>query len=163
MSYPIQIFRFEVEFRENSIAPGSPTSQVLLCRGAFSECTGLEATMEPKVIKEGGRNYGVVQRTGPVTFAPVILRRGMTYSRDLWRWFEHVCGGAVAHRLDVTISMKGDRNAPEVLAWHLTRALPVKFKAADLKGSGSEIAVEELQLAHEGLNLLRAGTPPAGN
>jgi len=49
--------------------------------------------MEVKVIKEGGRNYGVIQRSGLVTFATVVLKRGMTTTRDLYKWFELVAMG----------------------------------------------------------------------
>ena len=103
-SYPLQVFRFQVDFTEARL---SGTNQTItnLCNGAFSECTGLEATMEPKVIKEGGRNSGAVQRAGPVTFSTVILKRGMTASRDLWRWFELVNSHrAYAYRLTAIIT-----------------------------------------------------------
>ena len=110
--------------------------------------------MEPKVIKEGGRNYGPAQRVGPVTFSTVVLKRGMTLSRDLWRWFELVQSGAYAYRLDVTISMMNTAGR-EVLAWKLLRALPVKFKAADMNSTRADLAIEELHLAHEGLLLAR--------
>ncbi len=53
----------------------------------FAECTGLEATMEPKVIKEGGRNYGAAQRPGGVTFATVVLKRGVSTDRSMWQIF----------------------------------------------------------------------------
>src|SRR5262245_61104180 len=84
--YPFHVFRFHVEFNETKLDK-SAGSAVPLCSGAFSECTGLEATMEPKVVKAGGQNYGAAQRAGPVTFATVILKRGMTTTRDLWNWF----------------------------------------------------------------------------
>jgi phage tail-like protein len=109
--------------------------------------------MEPKVIKEGGRNYGVVQRSGPVTFATVVLKRGMTPTRDAYKWFELVGNGSYAYRLAATVTMF-DSAGNGVLSWKLEKALPVKFKAADLKATSTEIGVEELHLAHEGLSLL---------
>lgn len=151
---PQLVFRFQVTFTESSLSAGAGSAAVPLCKGAFSEVTGLDATMEPKVIKEGGRNYGPAQRAGPVTFSTVVLKRGVTYSRDLWRWFELVQGGAYAYRLDVVISVQ-DVNGREVLAWKLLRALPVKFKMSDLNAARSEVAVEEIHLAHEGLLLER--------
>ena len=78
---PLHVFRFQVDFLEDALDGSAAGNDVALCSGAFSECTGLEATMEPKVIKEGGRNYGAAQRGGPVTFATVVLKRGMTTSR----------------------------------------------------------------------------------
>src|SRR6187402_1472993 len=103
--YPRFGFRFQVQFKENRLSGQSKPKDFLLCNGSFSECAGLEATMEPKVIKEGGRNYGVAQRTGPVTFATVILKRGVTDASDLWKWFELVNSGGYSYRLDVVVRM----------------------------------------------------------
>jgi phage tail-like protein len=145
-----------VTFAKSSLGPGGGSDAVNLCSGAFSECTGLEATMEPKVIKAGGANYGAAQRAGPVTFATVILKRGMTKTRDLWKWFDLVNSQAkYAFRLDATITMlapppEGDTEAQPILEYSLRRALPIKFKAADLNARGSEVGIEELHLAHEG-------------
>src|SRR5690349_19311024 len=100
--YPFHVFRFHVDFLEEKLDKSSPRP-VLLCSGAFSDCTGLEATMEPKVIKAGGQNYGAAQRVGPVTFATVILKRGMTSTRDLWHWFSMASSGnKYTYRLSVT-------------------------------------------------------------
>ena len=154
--YPLPVFRFHVEFRRQPLGGRGPGGAVPICAGSFSDCTGLEATMEPKTIKAGGANYGSAQRPGPVTFATVVLKRGMTTTRDLWKWFSHVHEqGKYALRLHVTIKAanhNGNLNAP---AWtaELERALPVKFKAADLNARGQEIGIEELHLIHEGLTL----------
>ncbi|WP_088889347.1 phage tail protein [Leptolyngbya ohadii] len=152
--FPFHVFRFQVDFQEDSLTPSGATSPVTLCSGAFSECTGLEATMEPKVIKEGGRNYGPAQRAGAVTFATVILKRGMTTTRHLWQWFELVSQGAYAYRLSATVTLF-DPAGNSVLRWQMEKALPIKFKAADFNAKGTEIGIEELHLAHEGIHLLR--------
>lgn len=151
--FPLHVFRFQVDFQEDPLTPNGSTSPVTLCSGAFSECTGLEATMEPKVIKEGGRNYGPAQRAGAVTFATVILKRGMTTTRHLWQWFELVSNGAYAYRLAATVTLF-DPAGHSVLRWQLEKALPIKFKAADFNAKGTDVGIEELHLAHEGLHLL---------
>jgi phage tail-like protein len=155
---PLQVFNFHVTFKRDVLPKSSPSSssEVQLCSGAFAECTGLEATVEPKVIKVGGANYGTAQRMGRVSFATVVLKRGMTTTRDLWKWFQLVSGGAYAYRLAVEIEMR-DSGGASVLTWGLARALPVKFKAADLNARGGEIGIEELHLAHEGLTLVDPG------
>ncbi len=150
---PLHVFRFQVDFEQDSIGPNNERKQVLICNGAFSECSGLEATMEPKVIKEGGRNYGAIQRAGPVTFGTVVLKRGMTTNRQLWQWFATVAGGGYAYHLTATVTMF-DVAGRRALAWRLNRALPIKFKAADLNASGNDIGIEELHLAHEGLTFI---------
>ncbi len=150
---PLQVFNFHVTFRRDALLGPPEGSEVTLCSGAFAECTGLEATVEPKVIKAGGSNYGPVQRMGRVSFATVVLKRGMTTTRDLWDWFQHVCAGNYAYRLSVEIEMR-DASSTPALTWALARALPVKFKAADLNARGTEVGIEELHLAHEGLTLV---------
>ena len=69
---PFHVFRFQVSFTRANLpgAQAKPASDVPLCSGAFAECTGLEATMEPKVIKAGGANYGPAQRVGPGRRSP---------------------------------------------------------------------------------------------
>jgi phage tail-like protein len=151
---PLQMFRFQVDFFR-AVLPGGRGAgggAVALCSGAFAECSGLEATMEPKLIKAGGLNYGGAQRVGPVSFATVILKRGVTGTRHLWEWWALVAGGASAYRLDVAIGVQ-DASGAKVLTWRLARALPVKFKAAELNARTTEVGIEELHLAHEGLRL----------
>jgi phage tail-like protein len=149
---PLHVFRFLVSFKRAGDTPGAA---VPMCSGAFSECSGLEATMEPKVIKSGGANYAPAQRAGQVSFATVVLKRGMTRTRDLWQWFQMVSGGAYAYRLSAEVAML-DTAGNTVLTWGLDNCLPVKFKAADLNARGTEIGIEELHLAHEGLRLISA-------
>lgn len=150
---PMHVFRFVVNFKR----VGAGSGAVDVCSGAFSECTGLEATMEPKVIKAGGANYGPTQRAGQVSFATVVLKRGMTRTRDLFDWFQLVGGkGMYAYRLAAEIAVQ-DGQGRTVLTWGLDRCLPVKFKSADLNAKGNEVGIEELHLAHEGLRLLGTG------
>lgn len=149
MSEPLHAFRFQVDFHEQLLG-GQDGGRVPLCSGAFAECSGLEASMEPKVIREGGRNWGAVQRMGAVSFATVILKRGLTRSDHLWAWFSLVGEGAYAHRLEVTIT-QFDASGQGLFSWTLRQALPVKFKAPDLNARAGEVAIEELHLAHEGL------------
>lgn len=160
---PWPAFRFQLRFSRVPLAGtssgaaggGSAGGEVQPCQGAFSEVSGLEATHEPKLIREGGRVWGGHQRPGSVSFATVVLKRGMTGSRDLWTWFfaslQGTQGPAWGERLDVVIEQLGADGRPR-LRWTLARALPVKFKAADLHGAGTELAIEELHLVHEGLS-----------
>jgi phage tail-like protein len=161
---PWHPFRFRVGFVREPIdgrGGGAAADAEDICEGAFSEVTGLEACMEPRTIREGGSNYGAHQRAGHVSFATVVLKRGMTATRDLWKWWAvfaggesagdgNAAGGAYAHRMTVRITLM-DMAGTAVLRWRLERAMPVKFKAADFNARASEVAIEELHLAHEGL------------
>jgi len=159
---PLTVFNFDVVFSEVTLPDGgiTGTSGIKLCDAQFSEVTGLEATMEPKVIKEGGRNFGAIQRVGLVTFATVVLKRGIGRIDDLWRWFELVAGGSYSKRLSAVITMygpqQGPRDDPErtpLYQWRLHRALPTKFKTADFNATSTAVGIEELHIAHEGLEL----------
>jgi phage tail-like protein len=155
---PFLLFNFEVTFAEWSLSDGRETGAApMICSAAFSEVTGLEATMEPKVIKEGGRNFGPVQRCGPVTFATVVLKRGVTRQRDLFNWFKLVGRGEYARRLNAYLRVRAPDPEQTLYVWRLNQALPIKFKAADLNATASNVGVEELHLAHEGLELVEGG------
>jgi phage tail-like protein len=157
---PIAVFghHFWVRFEEQALGKTKPTNDhVLLCNGAFSEITGLETSMTPFTIAEGGRNRGPAQRTGAVQHATVILKRGiLTEISDLYRWYRLVTGGAYAYRLNVIITVVGHDNQ-DLMVWKLNSALPVKFKMADLNARATEIAIEELHIVHEGLVLIPKG------
>lgn len=147
---PMHVFRFHVDFFTDSLASDDSHNQFSVCSGAFAECTGLEATMEPKVIKEGGRNYGAAQRAGGTTFATVILKRGISANQNLFQIFNSVTTGTFAPRMQVTINvMNIDGSA--AFAWQLDKAMPIKYKFADLNARNNEVGIEELHLAHEGL------------
>lgn len=148
---PLHVFRFLVEFRTDSLVDGDQNDLFDVCQGAFSECTGLEATMEPKRIKEGGRNYGEAQRAGGITFATVVLKRGISTNRNLWQVFNAIASGMYAPRMQVTITLL-DGDGASIMGWQLDRAMPVKFKFADLSAKGTEVGIEELHLVHEGLS-----------
>lgn len=147
---PLHVFRFQVDFASDSLFDDEQHDRFPVCSGAFAECTGLEASMEVKVIKEGGRNYGSAQRSGYTNFATVVLKRGVSKNRNLWTLFNTVTTTAFAPRLQVTINLF-DLDGSAVMAWQLSRALPVKFKFADLNARGAEVGIEELHLVHEGL------------
>ena len=165
-------FAFYVQFQgAETLWPDGPGKEIL---GAFSEISGIEASMEHKVIREGGYNYGSRMRVGPVSFGTVILKRGVARSQALWRWWAEFAGadtysdGYPDRRCDILIgliasppSKPGAKTAPKpdhaarsvAMGWRLQRAMPVKFRVGDLNAKGSDVAVEELHLVHEGLHV----------
>ncbi|MEJ2509746.1 MAG: phage tail protein [Gammaproteobacteria bacterium] len=143
-------FRFKVSLLSDS-------GGEVVCAGQFSEVTGLEVTTEPYTVREGGRNWGGIQRSGHTSFAPIVLKRGATSVHDLWAWFDIVTRGAnYGYRMsgEITVLYPG-RAAKAALVWKLKNVLPVKFKGPDLSATASQVAVEELHLVHEGLTLER--------
>lgn len=157
VAHPFTAFNFRVEIQVAGIAG-------LLANAAFSECDGLEMSIEPKTIREGGRNSGPVHMAGPVSYGQLTLKRGMTANVDLWRWFERVHGsGGTFGGLRGTatvVSLAGDRT--EQLKYQLGGCLPVKLKGSPLNAKDGQIAVEEMQVAYESLELVSGGAPVTG-
>jgi phage tail-like protein len=136
--------------------------------GGFSEISGLEAVMEHKVIKPGGRNYGAVVRAGPVTFGTVVMKRGVIKAQPLWQWWTMFAGSDGAadalpipeNRCNVLIGLIRNRDEGDAalerkirLGWRLRNAMPVKFRVGDLNAKGGDVAIEEIHLVHEGLEM----------
>ena len=159
-------FHVSIEPAQRVFAPGRGVDRALI--GAFSEISGLEAMMEHKVIKVGGSNYGAALRAGPVTFGTVVMKRGVVKSQHLWRWWAMVAGADGApdglpipqNRGNVLIGLiramdEGERAQRRKvrLGWRLKNAMPVKFRIGDLNAKGSDVAVEEIHLVHEGLEM----------
>lgn len=166
-------FRFRVSF-SHQYAPGSlgqenPRNKfdLIACKGEFSEISGLEFNTTPKVIKEGGRNWGDVQLTAPVTFSNLVLKRGITRDTELWRWYQFIYRtGVYAYRADCTIEVLESyksKDGEDIVRtrWLARSCVPVKFKGSDLNATSSTVAIEELHLAHEGLELEWLEQPPA--
>jgi phage tail-like protein len=149
---PFVAFNFLVDISVDGVS-----GQV--CGGAFSECDGLEMSIEPKTIREGGRNNGPVHLMGHVTYAQLTLRRGMTPNFDLWNWFEKVTsrdGGGVRATAEVT--MLSSDGSTEQARFVLTGCLPVRLKASPLNAKDGQLAIEEMQISFENLSL----KPPGG-
>ena len=161
-------FAFHVQFASTTgpFAAGRDNPVLL---GAFSEVSGLEASMEHKVVRQGGVNYGAKMLAGPVSFSTVVLKRGVARSQSLWLWWSMFAGAdgvadaypAPANRSDVQIGLigsfpkPGETTATRQIAtgWTLKNAMPVKFRVGDLSAKGNDVAIEELHLVHEGLHV----------
>ena len=103
-------FRFRVSFSHQYATgaigqeKGKNKFDLVACKAAFSEITGLEFNTTPKTIKEGGRNWGDVQLTTPVNFPNLVLKRGITRDTQLVNWYNFIYRtGVYAYRADCTI------------------------------------------------------------
>ncbi|UXY14688.1 phage tail protein [Chitiniphilus purpureus] len=130
-----------------------------LTDGAFQEVSGLEVSMDVADYLEGGRNDGVVRRAGRARYVPLTFRRGMFHPSggalrdELWRWLQAVVAGTrPLPRYDGVIEVLDAANTP-VATWSFERGLPLKVRGPELNARTGEIAIEELQIVHEGLRL----------
>jgi phage tail-like protein len=147
--HPFTSFNFSVELNVKDVIPR-------VCNAAFSECDGLEMTMDVKTIKEGGNNAQTHRVAGLLTYGTLTLKRGMTATFDLWDWMAKVVEDPSV-RADGEVVLLAPDGVTERARFVLTRCLPVKLKAPTLNGKDGTVAIEELQLAYDSLTLQPGG------
>jgi phage tail-like protein len=141
---PFLAFRFDVQIS----VPGVLGLANPLCNAAFAECDGLEMTMEPKTVREGGNNTQQIHLVGPVSYGSLSLKRGMTSNIDLWKWFtQSVHGDTRGARGEAVIIMRNGEGTEQV-RFKVHDCLPLKMKAPALNAKEGLLAIEEMQLAY---------------
>jgi phage tail-like protein len=131
-------------------------SSSLLCHAAFAECDGLEMNMQPKTYQEGGNNAQQIHLSGPVTYGQLSLKRGMTDCLDLWDWFDEVTGvDGYSKRAECVVSVKSADGERNQVRYKLTRCLPVRLRAPALNAKDGQVAIEEMSIVYERLQLIR--------
>lgn len=124
-----------------------------LCQAAFSECDGLEMSMEPKTFQQGGANAEQVHLAGPVTYSQLTLKRGMSKDFGLWRWFtETMKTSQRGLRGQATITLLDGAHNPQML-FQLKDCLPIKLRAPALNATEGSLAIEEMQLVYAGMTV----------
>ena len=123
-----------------------------IASAAFKSVSGLGAEVEVIDYREGSDPVSSSRKLpGRVKYPNVTLKRGLTASRDLWDWWQSVVDGGVQRR-NVAIVLLDDARTP-VLRWLLRNAWIARIEASELDASKNEIAIESIELAHEGLDL----------
>lgn len=123
-------------------------------QASFRECTGLDATTEVIETREGGDNVTVRKLPGKTTYTNITLRWGLTDSEELWAWRQQVIDGQI-QRKSGSIVIYDLQNRREVVRWNFINAWPTVWKGPDLNASGNEVAVETLEIAHEGIKRVK--------
>ena len=136
---PLTTFNFKVNLR----LPGASNE---ICAAEFSECDGLEMSIEPKSIREGGNNTQQIHLMGPVSYGQLSLKRGMTDNFDLWNWFEKIQKSPGLRASGEVMMLSSARG--EDVKFSLTGCLPVKLKAPSLNAQSGLIAIEEMPMKH---------------
>jgi len=149
---PVGGWNFAVSLVDAAGAVGTVVSVAMGGRpiqAGFSECAGLETSMAIEEYKEGGRNDTVLRFPGRIQWAPLRLRRGVAVGNDLWAWYQGFLEGR-GKRKDGVVTLLNDAGDP-VRAWRFLRGLPSKWTGPMLNATQSTVAIEELEIAHEGL------------
>lgn len=137
--YPIPKFHFQVEWGGSKIG--------------FTEVSGLDITTEVIEYRDGASpEYSKVKMPGQRKFSNITLKRG-TFKGDneFYNWFNTVSLNQIERR-DLTVSLLNESHEP-VVVWKVKNAWPTKITPTDLKADGNEVAIETLELAHEGLTI----------
>lgn len=117
--------------------------------GGFSECTGIEMAMAPEEYKEGGNNGATLKFPSRVTWTNISLKRGIGFDTTLWDWHYGFVAGEGSRR-DGTITLLDSERNPAVV-WYFRRGLPIKYTGPSLNATQNNVAIESIEIAHEGI------------
>jgi phage tail-like protein len=137
--YPLPKFHFQVEWAGSKVG--------------FTECSGLDVETEIIEYRDGASpEYSKRKMPGMQKFSNITLKRGVFASdNEFYNWWNTVSLNTIDRR-DLTISLLNEAHEP-VVVWKIKNAWPTKIQSTDLKADGNEVAIETMELAHEGLSI----------
>jgi phage tail-like protein len=119
-------------------------------QGHFTECDGMGIKVNPIRYREGGTTQVIHVIPGPVEYADVNLRYGLTSSQEMWNWFMSAVKGKV-ERKNVSILLLDSDGVTEIMRWNLINAWPSRWQGTILNALSHEVAIESLTLVFETL------------
>ncbi|WP_211267025.1 phage tail protein [Nonomuraea candida] len=152
LTEPLPKYRFIV-----TLDPGDaylPPAQALLlplvAAGAFQEVTGLGGQLEVVSYAEGGRNDSTHQLPLRHSWNRITLKRGVVRDRLLWSWYRTGLADSLGARRDGAVIVLDNAGLP-AMAWAFHGGLAAKWSGPDLHAEQNAVAIESLEIAHEGL------------
>lgn len=136
MAYPHGKFRYKVEIDG-------------LDAGGFSEVSGFDVSIDVMEYREGDMVRTPMKVPGLRKYSNITLKQGLADSMVLYDWIISGVDGAV-DRKTITITLLDEEEAPAA-SWQVINAWPMKYTAPDFNASSSEVAIESLEIAHEGM------------
>lgn len=134
-AYVVGSYRFMVELDGMLVA-------------GFSEVSGLESEVELEEVAEGGLNQYTHRLPGRVKLQPLVLKRGMTTTNELWNWYADVMRGSIV-RKSGSIILYNEKDQ-EFRRWNFYDAYPTRWSGPGFNASSSDVAVEAIELTHNG-------------
>ena len=120
--------------------------------GSFSECSGLSSEGEAVDYREGTDVLQSVRKLPALrSYANISLKRGMTQTDELWKWYENIANG-ITDRRNATIILMNELRE-DVIRWNVENAFVNKVEGPTLSATGNEVAVETVELVHERLTM----------
>lgn len=137
--YPLPKFHFQVQWGGARIG--------------FTEVTGLEVTTDVIEYRDGASpEFHKIKMPGMQKFGNITLKRGkFKKDNEFYTWWNTVSLNTIERR-DLTITLLNENHEP-VFTWKVKNAWPIKVNATDLKADGNEVAIETIEIAHEGLTM----------
>jgi phage tail-like protein len=140
---PLLASRFAVELQTDKMIVAT-----------FTECSGLSATIEVETYHEGGQNRSLRKFPGKTDYGNLVLKRVRLEGPSLLDWFVRTADpktkGGKSERQNVSVILF-DQQGHEQARWEFEKAFPVKWNGPTLQGTGNAVAIESIELAHEGL------------
>ena len=136
MAYPYGKFRYRVEIDG-------------LDAGGFSEVTGFDASIDVMEYREGDMVQTPYKIPGLKKYGNITLKKGLTDSMVMYEWLITGVDGP-GDRKTITITSLDESEQP-VASWQVINAWPVKYTAPDFNATSSEVAIETVEIAHEGM------------
>ncbi len=136
---PYKGFNFLVEIDGNAAA-------------AFSECSGLTTQTDVIEYREGADKRNSVRKLPGLTrYGPIVLKRGLTQDKTMWQWRQSIIEGVIDRR-NISIVLLDDARQP-LMSFRIFEGWPSKWEGPALNAKASEVAIETLEIVHEGLDL----------
>ncbi|MBL0741134.1 phage tail protein [Chryseolinea lacunae] len=137
--YPIPKFHFQVEWGGAKIG--------------FTEVSGLDVSTDVIEYREGSSpEYHKIKMPGMQKFSNITMKRGtFKGDNDFYKWYNTIALNTIERR-NLIISLLNENHEP-VVVWKIKNAFPVKVQSTDLKADGNEVAIETIEIAHEGLTI----------
>jgi phage tail-like protein len=144
---PYVQFNFLVDLGDTSNPPDSVA-------GGFQECSGIGMEVTVSEYRNGNsRENSVMKITGLNKCTDVTLKRGVIGVLNLYQWLDDIRNGDQTAYRNVVIQLQNEDHTAVVLEWKLMRARIIKHTSGPLSAKGTDVAMEELVLAYERLEM----------
>jgi phage tail-like protein len=120
-----------------------------ITRAGFRECSGLDSTQDAIEYREGNEALTTRKLPGLVKYSNISLKWGITDDAELWAWRNKVVSGKIERRNGSIILL--DDTGAEKVRWNFREAWPTKWTGPSFNATGNDVAIETLEIAHEGL------------
>lgn len=130
------------------------TGDTASAKAGFQECSGIGMSVSVAEYRNGNeKDSGPRKLTGLARYEDVTLKRGVIGSLDLYQWLVQIRDGNQKALRTVTIQLLAEDRSAVVMTWKLAGARIVKHVSGPLNGKGNDVALEELTLAYERLDV----------